>query len=143
MTKKEIFQRRNEKWRIASQKIVDLRYMLEDILHSFNEEEKKSERYFQLVTNIRQQVNYALGEGLNHPHIRNEIANIANTINNEPNENKYANVVKPKESIKTIITKMKLKIQYLIVAILGAVIIKFFETLPIILQFLSSQKGRE
>lgn len=141
MTKKELLQKRNEKWRLASQKIVDLRYNLEDILHMFDEEEKKSERYQQLLESIRQQVTYALGDGLKHQHIRNEIACVAKTLDDRNRENKYSNVISS-DTLKVLITKMRFKIHYLLIAVFGAVTIKLLETLPAILQFISEKGGQ-
>ena len=60
--KHEQYEKKNEKWRIASTKVIDLRYALEDILASFTEEEKQSERYKKFVESTSQQIDHLLGD---------------------------------------------------------------------------------
>lgn len=60
--KHEQYEKKNEKWRVASAKVIDLRYALEDILSSFTEEEKQSERYKKFVESTSQQMDHLLGD---------------------------------------------------------------------------------
>jgi uncharacterized membrane protein len=60
--KHEDFEKRNEKWRNASIKSVEIRYALDDILSSFSEEEKQSKRYAQFIETISQQFDHLLGD---------------------------------------------------------------------------------
>lgn len=60
--KHEKYEKKNVKWRLASSKVNNLRYTLEDILSSFSEEEKQSERYKQFVQTISSQVDHLLGD---------------------------------------------------------------------------------
>ena len=60
--KHEEFEKRNEKWRKASIKAIEIRYALEDIMASFSEEEKSSLRYKQFVETASQQFDHLLGD---------------------------------------------------------------------------------
>lgn len=60
--KHEEYEKKNEKWRMASTKAIDIRYALDDILNSFTEEEKKTERYQQFLTTVSQQFDHLLGD---------------------------------------------------------------------------------
>lgn len=141
-SKKDIIKKQNEKWRIASQQIVDLRFKIEDILHMFDEEEKKSDRYRQLLESLHQQVHYVLNDGLHHDHIRVEIARILDTLQKE-SQKLSACKPKTKKSLKLFITQQRFKLQYVIIGVVGAVLLKLIETVPSILQFLFHYKGGE
>ncbi len=58
----DVYEQRNQKWREASVKSIDLRYSLEDVLASFSEEEKQSIRYKQFIESVSNQFDHILGD---------------------------------------------------------------------------------
>ncbi len=109
--KHEEFEKRNEKWRIASSKAIDLRYALDDILSSFTEEEKQTIRYRQFVETISQQYDHLLGD---------------------INRNKQEEIKSQYERKVLTITKKNGWLSYksAIIAAVGAIAVKAVEIIP-------------
>jgi hypothetical protein len=60
--KHEEFEKRNEKWRKASLRAVEIKYSLEDVLASFDNDEKQTIRYKQFIDTVSNQFDHTLGD---------------------------------------------------------------------------------
>lgn len=114
----EEYEKRNEKWRKASAKAIDMRYALDDVLASFTEEEKKSKRYAQFIETISQQFDHLLGD-VSKKRIEEEQAKVQH--------------IKKKNGW--------LSYKSAIIAAAGAIIVQFVQILPQLITSIASAFG--
>ncbi len=112
------YERKNEKWRKASNKATDLKYALEDVLASFTEEEKSSNRYRQFIETVSQHFDHSLGD-----------------INKKKQEESAQAYHKVKKNNGWMSYKSA------IIAVIGAVVIKLIEIIPQLITALSASGG--
>ncbi|MCS7317588.1 MAG: hypothetical protein NZZ41_04655 [Candidatus Dojkabacteria bacterium] len=133
---KEIFKQRHEKWKMASKKLVDIRFLLEDIFSSFSEDEKQTQRYRQLIEDLKNQVEYVVGNHYSGKHIREEIQEAAkeyyqkhNFENSEKKSSKISSESSFQKEFLKIKYKYKTEVIYIFIATLGAIIMKILDFL--------------
>lgn len=117
-SKHEEYEKRNEKWRKASNKAIDIRYALDDIMASFTEEEKQTTRYKQFIDTVSQQFDHLLGD-----------------INKKKLEEERAKVTDIKKKNGWLSYKSA------IIAAVGAIVVQIIQTLPQLISALSSLFG--
>lgn len=121
----EEFERKNEKWRKASAKAIDIRYALDDILSSFTEEEKQTKRYAQFVETVSQQFDHLLGD-----------------VNKKRIEEEQAKVKKEQAVVEHIKKKNGwLSYKSAIIAAVGAIVVQIVQILPQLITTISSLFG--
>jgi histone deacetylase complex regulatory component SIN3 len=116
--KHEEFEKKNEKWRKASNKAIDLRYALDDVISSFSEEEKQSLRYKQFIRTVSDHFDHLLGD-----------------INKKRIEEEQSKVVRIQKKNGWMSYKSA------IIAAGGAVIVQIVQSLPQIISAISSLFG--